>query len=198
MTTNELKRVASWTNWNGCIEVATEILTMMSIRDIKKLAYSYIEEYLPIFERYQEEVKWPRERLLVIAKALDAKLEYELDSFILPESNSEFTSPGSNGFIKDLEDLWELTSHQETRDTVNEAMGVISGVIMRKLTERWASEQPEEWERWYRKVTNQNQDGGQLHHLDFVEHPSVHQMARVEWIILANRLEAYIVASSNK
>jgi len=136
--------------------------------------------------------------LAIISTSFQDGLEESIGEFILPESGSEFSTPGSNGFVKALEELWELAETKQSLDTSEKALSIIAEIIMCKLDERWGSQDPEKWEEWYRSV--RYEDKGELdtsQRTSFVKSASVWGIVAMEWVSLANRLEMKIHVDAN-
>lgn len=201
MLTNELKEVATsldwqlnWSsNWEKCMEIALTIFQGLPKSFCRQLAHAYVEEYMPVFRQRHPEAQWVWEYLAIISASYQDVLEESIGEFMLPESGSEFSTPGSNGFVKALEELWELTETKQAPDTSEKALSVIVEIIMCKLDERWGGQNPEKWEQWYRSLRYEDKEElDTSQRTSFVKSSSICGLVAMEWVSLANRLEIII------
>ena len=186
---NNLREAAANSSWNECARITAELLEHLSGRSCILLAAKYVQEYLPIFEKYHPNTKWPRERLSEILKELQGDRVGSLTYFILPDLDSEFSTPGSNGFVKELEVLWELVfSSDQEHDCPDKATSVISGIIMARLTNNWGQRYSNEWLHWYSSAI-QGEGGTVLAQAQFMNDPIVVELATTEWYGVASRIQ---------
>lgn len=159
------------------------------------LATQQVQEYLSTFEEHHPNTIWPREKLNDILKKVEGDKTSHSTHFILPDIDSEFDTPGSNGFINALEVLWELAfSSDPKRDCPDKATSVIADIIMARLTNNWGLRHPDEWLRWYRSAIQGEGDDetAGLAQAQFMNDPIVIKLATAEWYRVADRLQALL------
>jgi hypothetical protein len=188
---NNLREAAANSSWNECTRITAELLEQLSDRNCILLAAKYVQEYLPTFEEHHPNTSWPRERLNEILKKIEGYEASGSTHFILPDIDSEFDTPGSNGFVKELEVLWELVfSSDRKHDCPDKATSVIGGIIMARLTNNWGRRYTNEWLHWYSSAVHGEGEDGTLvlAQAQFMNDPMVVELATAEWHGVADRI----------
>ena len=190
---SEFKEAASNRHWNECIKLTEKLLEQLDGRKCVLLAIKHVQEFLPIFEAHHPDTKWPRKRLEEILDTVQERNSTGSANFVLPEIDSEFETPGSNGFVTELEELWELVqSPGSRRNCPEKASKIIAGIIMVKMTRSWGMRNPHLWLRWYRSAIKGDASEYGLLAEAFMDDAEVAKLEIAEWHNVANQIQALL------
>jgi hypothetical protein len=181
-----LRSAAEEGGWNQC-RAATEVLLLrLPTSRAVQLARDFIADRLPVFERQQPGVLWPRELLGAVREKGSSSRER-----IWPEED-EFSGPGGNSFKKAVESLWHGSLRtDDTRQCTADMVDAISSAIMAERVEHWGSRHPKEWALWYELALSGESDPRMTDiQLAMLKDPALKRLKRDAWLELAERLEA--------
>jgi hypothetical protein len=179
-----LRLAAERGNWNSCRDAVEALLVRFPPRDAVRLTRDFVARRLPVFERQQPGVNWPRELLEVVGDKSSTSRRW-------PEED-EFPGPGGNSFTKAVESLWSASLRiEDARECIAELMSALSRAILAESTEYWGSRHPEEWALWYRLAMEGNADPrtGRIL-MAMARDPDVKRLERAAWMEAADQLEA--------
>ncbi len=181
-----LRSAAEEGGWNQCRAAAEVLLLRLPTSRAVQLARDFIADRLPVFERQQPGVLWPRELLDVVRKN---------DSFSRARSwpeEDEFSGPGGNSFLKAVESLWDGSRRtNDAQQCTPNLVDAISRAIMAERVEHWGSRHPKEWALWYELALSGESDPRMTDiQIAMMKDPELKRLKRTAWMELADRLEA--------
>ena len=96
-----LRFAASTRDWNACRDATRSLLRRLPPHRALELVREQVERRVPIFERHQPAVTWPREFIRVATGT-----SYPGEAARRWPDESDFPGPGANDFTLAVEDLW--------------------------------------------------------------------------------------------
>ncbi|HEX8702973.1 MAG TPA: hypothetical protein VF815_29320 [Myxococcaceae bacterium] len=182
-----LRLAAEKQDWNGCRTALEKLLLRLPARCAVLMTRDHVMRRLPLFERHQPGVRWPREFI----ESIDAEDAPGAER-VWPEAEDDFPGPGANSFTSAVESLWRASLHMEGAQLcAAELVGAISGAIMAEYVEHWGSRHPREWALWYELALSGESDPRMTDiQLAMLRDPDVKRLKRAAWFEVADRLEA--------
>lgn len=141
-----LRRAADANALNDCRDALEKLLRRLPPAQALELARQQVERRLPLFERQQPGVLWPRD-FLESLRVADPSGE---DGRRWPWEDDEFPGPGANTFIRGIDELWRarrLTADEPRR--IEALVDAIAAAIIAEETDAWGARNPERWAYWY-------------------------------------------------
>jgi hypothetical protein len=174
--TGDLRLAAERGDWSGCRDATEALLRRLPTGDAVRLTRDFVARRLPVFERQQPGVSWPRELLEAVGDKDAASRRW-------PEED-EFPAPGGNSFTKAVESLWSASLRMEdAQGCVGELMSALGRAILAESTEDWGARHPEEWALWYRLAMEGNADPRKGRIMGaLVRDPDVKRLERAAWM----------------
>lgn len=181
-----LRLAAEKRDWNGCLEMTEKLLLRLPVSRAMRLVHEVVERRLPVFERHQPGIRWPRE--LIESLRGEEPLD---DGRVWPEEEDGFPGPGANNFTRAVENLWRASRGVVDARQRTEALGsAIASVILAEEMESWGSRHPEEWTRWYELASASGGDPRLSDtQLTIMRDPECVRLERAAWMEVAERLE---------
>jgi hypothetical protein len=181
-----LRVAAEQRDWNGCRAASEKLLLRLSCRRALLLTRVQVMRRLPVFERHQPAVRWPREFI----ESIEGDASHIERSW--PEAEDDFASPGANSFTSAVEALWKASRLSENEQRcATELVNALSSAIMAESTEHWGSHHPEEWALWYQLALSGESDPRMTTiQINMVRDPEVMKLERSAWLNVAAQLES--------
>jgi hypothetical protein len=188
----DLRSAAERGVWNSCRDAAEALLLRLAAAHAVRLTHDFVARRLPVFERQQPGLSWPRELLAVLAGERSSN-----EGRKWPEED-EFPGPGANSFKKAVESLWRASlSMSDTKQRTVELVDAISGAIMSERVEHWGSRHPKEWALWYQLAVAGDGDPRTTDILLAMKNdPDVQRLQRAAWLEVTDTLEAVLRESA--
>jgi hypothetical protein len=170
---------------NSYLFMARRLLSRMPLAAAMRLSLEQVSLRLPVFERHQPEVTWPRQLVEALASATlpaDWRLPEDLD----------FPGPGASNFISAMEELWlaSLALTDETR-CVELLVSAIADALVTEAIEAWCSRHPEEWARYEHLSSHAETEWEESERIDIhlkrVQSKEYTGAVRQSWLALAAR-----------
>ncbi len=141
-----LRRAADANALNACRDALEKLLRRLAPAQALELARQQVERRLPLFERQQPGVLWPRdflESLRVADPSGEGGRQW-------PWEHDEFPGPGANTFTSGIDDLWQARRLQPDDPRRLELLvDAIAAAIMVDKLDAWGARNPERWAYWY-------------------------------------------------
>jgi hypothetical protein len=181
-----LRRAAGQGDWNLCRGATEALLLRLPMSRAVELARQHVARRLPIFERHQPGIRWPREFVESIPAA-----GFSVYARTWPVED-EFPGPGANNFINAVRSLWEASQLRgDARRCAEALVNAFSGSIMGEKLEHWGARHPDAWARWYQLASSGSDDGSRFDILaSSSRDPEAVAVQRAAWLEVADRLEA--------
>jgi hypothetical protein len=194
-TLQALRLAAERLDWNGCRAASEKLMLWLPMRRAVLLTHDQIRRRLPLFERHQPGVHWPREFIA----SIDAE-SVPRDKRSWPEAEDDFPGPGANSFTSAVASLWK--AHQLMTDGQQCALvlvNALSGAIMAERVEHWGSRHPTEWALWYELALSGESDPRMTDiQLAMMRDPDVKRLERAAWLEVADRLEEALRSTDHR
>lgn len=141
-----LRRSADDGALNGCREALEKLLRRLPPAQALELARQQVERRLPLFERQQPGVLWPRD-FLESLRVADPSGE---GGRVWPWEHDEFPGPGANTFTSGIDGLWQARRLQpDDPRRLEFLVDAITAAIMVDKLSAWGARHPERWAYWY-------------------------------------------------
>lgn len=181
-----LRSAATRGDLNGCCDAMEPLLQRLAAPRALELVRQQVERRLPVFERHQPGVTWPRDFLQNLRSA-DPVGEGTLR---WPWENDTFPGPGANNFIRGVDALLRvrrLTSDEPRR--IATLVEAISTVIVAEQSEAWGARHPEQWAYWYESAGAGEADPKRWDIMvACAQDPQSVRIMREAWLDVADRL----------
>jgi hypothetical protein len=140
-----LRRAAERRDRNGCWSATQKLLRRLSENSALTLSRDFLARRLPLFERHQPGVHWPREFIESVSETGMAQGDR-----LWPEEEDDFPGPGANTFTSAVEALWKASRFRADAQRRNELLAdALVGAVNAERLEHWGSRHPETWALWY-------------------------------------------------
>ncbi len=182
-----LRRAADERDWNGCRDAIGKLLSRLPAPAALELVRRELERRLPLFERHQPGVSWPRD-LIESLRVVNSS-----DGMGLPwptEDDDDFPGPGANSFSNGLYELWQALGFAADAPRRIEALvDAVSGAVMAEMVEAWGTRHPAQWARRYELGLSAEYEP-ELYALQLamVRDPETARIERAAWLDVADRL----------
>ncbi len=182
-----LRRAADERDWNGCRDAIGKLLSRLPAPAALELVRRELERRLPLFERHQPGVSWPRDLIESLRVANSS------DGTGLPwpaEDDDDFPGPGANSFSNGLYELWQALGFAADAPRRIEALvDAVSGAVMAEMVEAWGTRHPAQWARRYELGLSAEYEP-ELYALQLamVRDPETARIERAAWLDVADRL----------
>lgn len=139
---------------NGCWEATRKLLRRLPPPTAVVLVRDFLARRLPVFERHQPGVRWPREFIESVSEATS-----DDDSRTWPEAEDDFPGPGANSFTSAVEALWKASRFRQDAQRLGELLADATvGAVNAERLEHWGSRHPETWALWYQLASTGFED----------------------------------------
>jgi hypothetical protein len=185
---NVLRNGARLADWTMCRKARQNLLRELGCLGCAKLVIYYVELYSRKFHNYHPEESWVSVRIgkLKDVVALGGAVE---DWIPLPESENQYTSPGSMEFVRAIERLWRIpTSMNKLERCVELTEAALSELFTANLVEQWGRVQPELWQQVRQRQENYILDE------NFRNDIGVRKLSVELWLLLADEIEKRLQA----
>jgi hypothetical protein len=171
---------------NGCSDATQKLLGRLPADRALRLVRGFVARRLPLFERHQPGVRWPREFIESISETGSVE-----DGRRWPEAEDDFPGPGANSFTTAVEALWKASHLQADERRRSEFLTTaIERAVGAERLESWGSRHPEAWARWYQLASTGSDDMSQYDTLLTIKRdPEVVRVQRAAWLEFAQILE---------
>jgi hypothetical protein len=188
-----LRRAAERGDGNGCWDTARQLLRQMPTRWAMRLVRDFLARRLPVFERHQPGVLWPREFIESVTQ--DGMVA---DDRTWPEAESDFPGPGANSFISAVEALWKASHLRKDEHQRSELLAnAMDHAVGAEQLESWGSRHPDEWALWYQLASTGLEDPRIVDiQITIMKDPEAVRVEREAWMEAAQHLEEALSASS--
>jgi hypothetical protein len=180
-----LRLAAAQGSWNGCQAATERLLCRLPFLQALAVARDFAASRLPLFERHQPGVHWPRE---FIASVCEPEAVSETRRW---PQDDDFAGPGANNFISAVQALWTTRQQVADQHSWPATLAVaIAGTIMAERNEFWGSRDPEAWAHWYQLAPDSDDPSRFKTLIAVAREPEVMKTERAAWLEVADRLEA--------
>lgn len=142
-----LREAAQRGDWNACCDATKVLLSRLTALTMLRIAHAEVQRRLPIFERNQPHMHWPR----VWLEALATGAPFTFDEST-PEVLEEAPGPGGNSFVEAVQQLARAAAAGGESYTKH-VMEAIACGISSERTEAGGSKHRELWDRWFQDAT---------------------------------------------
>jgi hypothetical protein len=187
-----MRLVAERGDWNSSRDATEALLLRLPTSHAVRLTRDFVARRLPVFERQQPGVHWPRELLEVVTE------EGSASSGRSWSFGDNFPGPGSASFANAVECLWRASLRREDAlQCAAELVDALSGAIMAERSEHWGARHPKEWALWYQLAwSGDNNRRTTEIQIAMMRDPDVKRLERAGWLEVADRLEAALRESA--
>jgi hypothetical protein len=178
-----LRQAAEDEDWSDCLEETRRLLRRLPVERALELTQKQVAARLPVFERHQPGVTWPRE-------FIEAAIHPDRRASLVWSDDYDFDGPGANNFIRAVSNLWEaclITGDEPKRLEVLEA--AIAGAIMAEEVESFGARHLEQWKHWYHEPPETRGEEYNRFRDARVNDPEARSVGRKAWLGLADELE---------
>jgi hypothetical protein len=189
-----LRQAAADGDVNGCWNATHELLRRLPARRALQAARDIVAHRLPVFERHQPEVRWPREFIESAVESGSAD-----DGRAWPETEDDFPGPGANNFTNAVEALWKAGHVMKDAHRLSELLAdAMGGAIIAERLEYWGARHPDAWARWYQSASSGSDDMSRFEVLATIKRdPEAARVEREAWLEVARRLEEELNAAAS-
>ena len=190
-----LRRAAELGDVNGCWDATQKLLRRLPAHLALRLVREFVTRRLPLFERHQPGVHWPRQFIESVPETGSAD-----DRTTWPEAEDDFPGPGANNFIGSVEALWKAGRLVDDVQRRNELLAdAIVGVAIAEQFEHWGAQHPDAWANWYQLAASGSDDPSQYHTLITIKKdPEAAAVQRAAWLELAECLAEALNTSATE
>lgn len=176
---------------NSCWGATQRLLRRLSARQAVLLVREFVTRRLPVFERHQPGVHWPRE-------FIDASAPGLADGRTWPEGEDDFSGPGANSFTSAVEALWKASlSTQEEQRRSELLADALVGALNAERVEHWGARHPERWALWYRLASSGLEDPRMVEiQLTILRDPDARRIEKEAWKEAAQLLKEALNTSA--
>lgn len=190
----KLREGATKRNSEQVFETLGNLLLQLPTVEVIQSARDIVVGFLPVFERYFPDVKWPRASLDEIERLAPEYKPLKTNPW-LPKAEDNYPSPGANNFIRAIQQLCLAAAHvEEPRKCVNFAREAVAGAIVAGALEYWYGTRLDDWKRWFEAQTHP--ETGEyfdqevpLIALKFRRDPDVVEYEKSAWHKVADKVE---------
>jgi hypothetical protein len=181
-----LRLSAEQGDWNGCVDMTEKLLRRLPASRAVMLVRELVTRRLPLFERHQPGVRWPREFVESIQGTQPMS-----DGRIWPEAEDDFPGPGANSITSAVEHLWRASRLvDDAHQRIDELGSAVACAILAETGESWGARHPEEWALWYQLASVGSSDPRVTDTLIAIKRdPESVRLTRAAWLEVAERLE---------
>ena len=171
---------------NGCWDATQKLLRRMPPSQALRLVRDFVAGRLPIFERHQPGVHWPRQFIESVSERGSTD-----DGRSWPEVEDDFPGPGANNFTRAVEALWKAGQLVGDVQRLGELLAdAMVGAVIAEQLEHWGALHPEAWTRWYQLAASGSDDMSQYDTLLAIKRdPGAARVAHAAWLEAAKSLE---------
>jgi predicted transcriptional regulator len=176
-----LRKAAYDYDWIDCEETAKRLFKLLKPEEVVNIVARQLITCLPIFEKFDPDVKWPRIFLLQFTRFKPDHKKYDF-----PFCKESYAQSGVDGFFKAMGFLAEIDQSSSKPDQYTFSLAVESialSIHSRKLM-YWAVEYPQEWETWSKSEGKPIA----LQSMGLQSLP-IQEMARNSWLTVADEVE---------
>jgi hypothetical protein len=181
-----LRLAAERRDRNGCWDATRKLLRQLPAQLALGLARDFVARRLPVFERHQPGVRWPR----AFIEAVSQKGVPD-DGSAWPEAEDDFSGPGANSFTSAVEALWKAGRFRSDSQKFGELLAdAIVGAVNAERLEHWGARHPEVWALWYQIASTGLEDPRMVEiQLTIMRDPEAVRVEQEAWLEATQLLE---------
>jgi hypothetical protein len=178
---------------NGCWDASQKLLRQLPVRRALQEVCDFVTRRLPVFERHQPGVHWPRTFIKSICEKGSTA-----HGGTWPESEDDFPGPGANNFTRAVEALWKASRRVEDEHRLATLLAdALAEAIGAQRLESWGARHPEAWARWYQLAKSGGNDVSRFEVLLAIKRdPEAIRIEKEAWLEVAQLMEEALNAST--